>query len=181
MFAGGQLDQRTDPDGLGRWRAGTELMQRAGAPVAPPNASILRGSIVSGVSNGVINCAIQWFLLRGSASIPLSVNGITNDEKTVFGMAVPLAVSIAMILTVVAYLSLKQAKRPFFPDVLWLTIKHGVFAFGLSVAGAVVWQRLMGTIPVSLGTAVVVLGVVAGVVGALINYMTIRSSLLRTA
>lgn len=148
--------------------------------LAMSNAHILRGSIINGVINAVINGAIQWFLLRGLVSIPLSVDGITNDEKTVFGMAVPLAVSIAMILTVVAYMTLKEAKRPFFPDVLWLTVKHGVFAFGLSVAGAVVWQRLMGTVPVSLITAVIVLGVVAGAVGGLINYMTIRASLLRS-
>ncbi len=144
------------------------------------DAEILRGSVISGVANGVINGGIQWFLLRGLVAIPLSVDGITNDTKTVFGMAVPLAVSIAMILTVVAYMTLKAAKRSFFPDVLWLTIKHGVFAFGLSVAGAVAWQRIMGTVPVSLATAVVVLSLVAGVVGGIINYMTIRSSLLRT-
>lgn len=71
-----------------------------------------------------------------------------------------------MILTVVSYLLLKAPKRRFMPDVLWLTVKHGLFAFGLSVSGAVVWQRLMGTVPVSLATAVVLLGVGAGLVGA---------------
>ena len=62
---------------------------------------------------------------------------------------------------------------------LWLTVKHGVFAFGLTVSGAVVWQRLMGSVPVSLATAVIVLGVVAGLVGGVIQFMTIRASLLR--
>ena len=152
----------------------------AASPAALSHADIVRGSVISGISNAFINGAIQWFLLRGLLSIPLSVDGITNDEQTVLGTAVPLAVSIAMILTVVAYLTLKALKRPFFPDVLWLTIKHGVFAFGLTVAGAVMWQRLMGTVPVSLTMAVIVLGVVAGAVGGLINYMTIRASLLRT-
>ena len=84
-----------------------------------------------------------------------------------------------MILTVVAYLLLKAPKRRFLPDVLWLTVKHGVFAFGLTVSGAVVWQRLMGSVPVSLATAVIVLGVVAGLVGGVIQFMTIRASLLR--
>ena len=155
-------------------------MNTIGKP-SPSDAEIMHGSLLNGVINGVINGGIQWFLLRGMVAIPLSVDGITNDEKTVLGMAVPLAVSIAMILTVVAYMTLKSAKRAFFPDVLWLTIKHGIFAFGLSVAGAVVWQRVMGTVPVSLATAVIVLGLVAGVVGGLINYMTIRASLLRTS
>ena len=76
-------------------------------------------------------------------------------------------------------MTLKAAKRSFFPDVLWLTIKHGIFAFGLSVAGAVAWQRIMGTVLVSLATAVIVLSLVAGVVGGIINYMTIHASLVR--
>ena len=134
---------------------------------APQDTQILQGAIATGISNAVINGAIQWFLLRGQMSIPLSVDGITNDQQTVFGTAVPLAVSIAMILTVVSYLLLKASKRRFVPDVLWLTVKHGVFAFGLSVSGAVVWQRLMGTVPVSLVTAVVLLGMVAGLVGGM--------------
>ena len=146
---------------------------------APQETQILQGAIATGISNAVINGAIQWFLLRGQMSIPLSVDGITNDQQTVFGTAVPLAVSIAMILTVVSYLLLKAPKRRFMPDVLWLTVKHGVFAFGLSVSGAVVWQRLMGTVPVSLVTAVVLLGMVAGLVGGMIQFMTIRASLLR--
>ena len=146
---------------------------------APQDTQILQGAIATGISNAVINGAIQWFLLRGQMSIPLSVDGITNDQQTVFGTAVPLAVSIAMILTVVSYLLLKAPKRRFMPDVLWLTVKHGVFAFGLSVSGAVFWQRLMGTVPVSLVTAVVLLGMVAGLVGGMIQFMTIRASLLR--
>ncbi len=135
--------------------------------------------MISGVTNGLINGAIQWYLLKGRASIPLSVDGITNDEQTVLATAVPLAVSLAMILTVVAYLTLKAPKRRFLPGVLWLTIKHGVFAFGLIVAGAGTWQRRMGPVDVSLGAAVIVLGVIAGIVGGLVNYMTIHASLLR--
>ena len=151
------------------------------APATLSNADILRGSVVSGIANAFINGAIQWFLLRGKAPIPLSVDGIANDQHTVLGTAVPLAVSIAMILTVVAYMTLKQPKRAFMPHVLWLTLKHGIFTFGLVVAGAVVWQKFMGSVPVSLATAVVVLGVVAGIVGGVINFMTIRASLSRAA
>lgn len=154
-------------------------MQPTDTPVFPSNAKILRGAVTGGVINGVINGAIQWFLLRGHAPIPLTVDAITNDQDTVLGAAVPLAVTLAMILTVIAYLTLKSPKRRFWPDVLWLTIKHGVFAFGVIVAAAVVWQRLMGTVPVSLGTAVMVLGVVAGLVAGMVNYMTLHASVLR--
>ena len=154
-------------------------MQSNQTDQARGGAQILQGAVTTGISNAVINGGIQWFLLRDQVVIPLSVDGITNDQQTVFGTAGPLAVSIAMILTVVAYLLLKAPKRRFLPDVLWLTVKHGVFAFGLTVSGAVVWQRLMGSVPVSLATAVIVLGVVAGLVGGVIQFMTIRASLLR--
>ena len=149
-------------------------------PVAiPSDFKILQGAVVSGLSNGLINGAIQWFLLRGETAIPVSVDGITNDQQTVLGMAVPLAVSLAMVLTIIAYVTLRAPKRRFLPSGLWLTVKHGVFAFGLIVAAAVVWKRSMGTVTVSLATAVTVLAVVSGVVGAVVNDMTLHASLLR--
>ncbi len=137
-------------------------------------SEILKGALVGGLINAVINGAIQYFILRGSdGPIPLSVDSIATDTHTLLGSSVPLAVSLAMILTAVAHWTTKGVKKPFFPTTLWLVIKHGLFTFGLVVAGAVMWQRLMGTIDVSLATAVVFLGIVAGVVSAIINYMTI--------
>lgn len=150
------------------------------AAVAQPSAAkIRRGAIVGGLVNAVINGVIQFWLLHDQALIPLTVDGITNDQQTVFGTAVPLAVSLAMILTVIAHFTLKAPKRPFFPDMLWLTFKHGIFAFGLIVSGAVVWQRLMGTVSVPLTTAVLLLAVIAGIVSAVVNEMTIRADLLQ--
>lgn len=139
---------------------------------------IIQGAALNGAINAGINGIIQIFILWGLAPIPLSVNGITNDSQTVLGSAVPLAVTLAMILTVVAYKTLKVPKRPFMPSVLWLTFKHGMFAFGVCVTGAVIWQRVMGSVPVSLTTAVIVLGAIAGLVAAVVNYMTIRASVL---
>lgn len=149
----------------------------------PTHGKILQGAVVNGIINAVINGAIQIYFLWGSAAIPLSVNEIVNDRHTVLGSAVPLAVSLAMILTVVAYMTLKAPKRPFWPSVLWLTFKHGMFAFGLCVTGAVMWQNAFGTVSVSLTTAVLVLGIIAGLSAGAVNYMTIRASLLaeRTA
>ena len=145
------------------------------APNAPPpsRADILKGALISGAINAVINGAIQVFLLRGDAPLPLTVDSIGTETHTVLGASVPLAVSLAMILTAVAHWTTKGPKKPFFPTTLWLVIKHGLFAFGAVVAGAVMWQRIMGTVEVSLGTAVLILGIVAGVVSAVVNYMTI--------
>jgi hypothetical protein len=154
----------------------TMTTSQMNTPMQPPK--ILQGAIVSGLINAVINGAIQFFLMRASSSIPLTVNEIVNDRHTVLGAAVPLAVSLAMILTVVAYTTIKTPKRPFFPSVFWLTIKHGIFAFGLVVAGAVVWQRFMGEIEVSLAVAVLLLGVIAGIAAGIVNYMTMKASLI---
>ncbi|HBG96603.1 MAG TPA: hypothetical protein DDY14_15065 [Chromatiaceae bacterium] len=138
-------------------------------------AQILKGAAISGAINAVINGAIQFFLLRGSGPMPLTVDSIGTETHTVLGSSVPLAVSLAMILTAVAHMTVKVPRKPFVPTTLWLVIKHGLFAFGTVVALAVVWQRVMGTVEVGLGTAVLLLWVVAGLVAAIVNYMTISA------
>jgi hypothetical protein len=144
-------------------------------------STILKGAALSGVINAVINGAIQWYLLSGETALPLTVDGITNEEHTVFGAAVPLAVSLATILTAVAYTTIKTAKPPFYPTFLWMTVKHGFFALGVVVTFAVFWQRIFGSIVVSLPVAVVILALVAGVASAAVNYLTIRASMERMA
>jgi len=146
----------------------------------PDDSQILKGALISGAINAVINGAIQWYLLSGHGPLPLTVDGITNDEHTVFGAAVPLAVSLAMILTAVAYTTVKAPKPPFYPTFLWLVVKHGFFALGVAVTFAVLWQRILGSITVSLPVAVVLLGLVAGVAAAAVNYLTIRAAVGRT-
>jgi hypothetical protein len=138
-------------------------------------SDIQKGAAINGLINAVINGAIQYFILRGSAPIPLSVDSIGTETHTVLGSSVPLAVSLAMILTAVAHWTTKGPKKPFFPTTLWLVIKHGLFAFGTVVAAAVIWQRTIGTVEVGLGVAVLVLGIVAGLVAAIVNYMTISA------
>ena len=103
------------------------------------------------------------------------MDSIGTETQTVLGSSVPLAVSLAMILTAVVHWTTKGPKKPFSPTTLWLVIKHGLFAFGAVVAAAVIWQRTVGTIEVGLGTAVLVLGIVAGLVAAIVNYMTISA------
>lgn len=148
---------------------------------APTHEEILRGAIIGGVINGIINGIIQYFILRGDATLPLTVNGIINDEHTVFGAAVPLAVILAFILTIIANLTTKGPRKPFMPTGLWLTIKHSLFVFGSVVSLAVIWQRVMGSVSVSMLTAVVILGVVAAIVATVINYMSIKASMLPEA
>ncbi len=145
----------------------------AAADESTGTSELLRSAMLSGAINAVINGAIQAYLLRGKGPIPISVDSISAGSETVLSAAVPLAVSLAMILTAVAHWTLKAPKKPFFPTTLWLVIKHGLFAFGAVVAASVLWQRAAGTVEVSVGTAVVLLAVVAGIVSAVVNYMTL--------
>ncbi|MEQ8966955.1 MAG: hypothetical protein RID91_14125 [Azospirillaceae bacterium] len=98
-----------------------------------------------------------------------------NEEHTVFGAAVPLAVSLAVILAAVAFSTLKSAKPAFFPTFLWMAIKHGFVALGIVITIAVLWRRFLGSILVPVPLGVVILGIVAGLVSAMVNYMTIRA------
>lgn len=156
-------------------------MSAAHTASATIDRAIAKGAALSGVINAVINGAIQWYLLADYASLPLTVDGITTDEHTVFGAAVPLAVSLAMILTAVAYMTVKAPKPPFYPTFLWMTVKHGFFALGVIVTFAVLWQRVFGSILVPLSVAVLMLGLIAGLVAAMVNYMTMRAAAERTS
>jgi hypothetical protein len=61
-----------------------------------------------------------------------------------------------------------------------MTIKHGFFTLGVIITFAVLWQRVLGSILVPLAAAVVILGLLAGIVAAVVNYMTIQESRRRT-
>jgi hypothetical protein len=156
-------------------------MSESTAAAAQTDREIAQGAVLSGVINAVINGGIQWYLLADHAPLPLTVDGITNEEHTVFGAAVPLAVSLAMILTAVAYTTVKKPRPPFYPVFLWMTVKHGFFALGVIITFAVLWQRVFGSVSVSLTAAVLILGLVAGLVAAMVNYMTIRAAAARVA
>lgn len=144
--------------------------------VTTTDNAVLKGAVLSGVINAVINGGIQWYLLAEHERLPLTVDAITNSEHTILGAAVPLAVSLAMILTAVAYTTVKGSKPPFYPTFLWMTVKHGFFALGIIVTLAVLWQRIAGSVVVSLPVGVLILALVAGLVSGVVNYMTIRAA-----
>nr|WP_111301377.1 hypothetical protein [Paracoccus saliphilus] len=139
-------------------------------------ATLLKGTTITGLANAAINGAIQTFLMAGQGPVVLSADTIGTTEHTVLGTAVLLATMLAMILTTIGLLTLKAPKRPFLPNGLWLVAKHGLFAFGAVVAAAVLWQRVAGTIVVSVPIAVALLAIVAGLVAATVHYMTIVAS-----
>jgi hypothetical protein len=127
---------------------------------------------MNGAINAVINAAIKAWLLRVQGPVPLSADAISSTSHTALSGAVPLAVSLAMILTIIVWLTPKGLKRPFLPDILLLIAKHGVLAFGILVTAAVLWQRAVGTVSVPVWVAVIVLGLIAGLVAAVVQYYT---------
>lgn len=140
--------------------------------------ALMKGAVITGVINAIINGGIQYFFLKDMDSIPISVDSITNNDATVLGTAVTLSITLAMILTLVAYFGIKEKKAPFFPTTLWLTIKHGFFTFGVLTSLAVLWQKYMGTVEVSLISALVIIGIIAGIVSGIVNYLTLKESAL---
>lgn len=142
------------------------------------NTQLIKDAVKGGVINMIINGGIQYFMLRGTTPLPLSLDSIANEEHTVLGSSVPLAISLAILLTIITYFTIKEPKISFFPKVFWLVIQHGLFTFGLIVALAVMWQRYAGTIEVGLIPAVLIIGLIAGVVSTLINYLTIKRCVL---
>lgn len=135
---------------------------------------LVKGAIITGVINAIINGGIQYFFLKDMDLIPISVDAITNTDQTVLGTAVILAITLSMILTLVAYFGIKGKKAPFFPTTFWLTIKHGFFTFGVLTSLAVLWQKYMGTVEVSLIAALIIFGVIAGIVSGIVNYLTLK-------
>jgi len=145
---------------------------------AQKKSELVKGAVITGVINAVINGGIQYFFLKGNDMIPISVDSITNNDQTVLGTAVMLAITLSMILTLVAYFGIKGAKAPFFPTTLWLTIKHGFFTFGVLTSLAVLWQKYVGTVEVSLVSALIIIGVIAGIVSGIVNYLTLKESVI---
>lgn len=74
---------------------------------------LLKGAVTTGVINSAINFVIQYFMLKDKEIIPISVDSITNTTETVLGMAVVLAISLSIILTLIAYFGIKEKKHPF--------------------------------------------------------------------
>ena len=141
-------------------------------------SKLLKGAALTGVINAVINGGIQYFFLKGHSSIPISVDSITNTTETVLGTAVMLAITLSMILTLVAYFGIKGKKAALFPTTFLLTLKHGFVTFGILTSLAVVWQKYMGTVEVSLVAALIIIGVIAGLVSGFVNYFTLKESVI---
>lgn len=135
--------------------------------------NLMRGALMGGIINAIINGGINWFQVKGKTDLYLTVDAITNTEHTVLGGAVILAASLAAILTMISYFTVKSPQKPpFYPKALLLTVKNTFFAFGVMVTISILIQRFAGSIAVTPFTSIVIVGLVAGVVAGVVDYMT---------
>lgn len=141
-------------------------------------SKLMQGAVITGVINAIINGGIQYFFLKDNDVVPISVDSISNDTATVLGTAVMLAITLSIILTLVAYFGIKEKKAAFFPTTFLLALKHGFVTFGILTSLAVLWQKYVGTVEVSLIFALVIIGVIAGIVSGFVNYFTLKESII---
>lgn len=132
---------------------------------------LFQGAVFTGLINAVINGVINWFTLDKSGSIPITQDTISTSEYSVFSGAVPLAVSLAFILSTVAYFTVRNSQKPpYFPTIFWLALKHSIYAFGLVALAGLLWQKFVGSIAVSPFIAAFITGCIAGICGGLVDY-----------
>ncbi len=134
------------------------------------HSTVLKGALI----NGLINGLIQWFAFKKYEQIPISLDSIANEEVTVLGKGVHLAITMAMILTFIAYFSIPKDRRPSWGKLTWLIVKHGFFTFGVVTGLSVLWQRYAGTVEVSPLAATFIVGLIAGAVAMVVNYLTLE-------
>jgi hypothetical protein len=143
------------------------------------NSNHLTPALASGIINALINGLINWFQVRGKDELYLTVDSITNHEHTVLGGAVLLAATLAAILTMISYATVKSpGKPPFFPKALLLTARNAFFAFGVLVTLSIIIQRFAGSIAVSPFAAALIVAIIAGLVAGIVDYMT-KTELLK--
>ena len=87
-----------------------------------------------------------------------------------------IALTLAVVLTTITALIARkrlegEAARPFFPTVPLIALQNALMLFGATVAAAVLWQRVVGTVTVSPITAAA-LALFAAAVTAVVHVRT---------
>jgi hypothetical protein len=139
----------------------------------PSRQEMTKGAIINGLINMVINGLIAWFGVRHADAVLLTDNQISSTEHTVFSGAVMTAISLAFILSSIAYFTWKIPGKPaYFPKVFLICLRHSIFTFGLVVALAILIQRYAGSVPVSPFMAALITGLIAGITAGTVTYLT---------
>ncbi|TRV04408.1 MAG: permease [Microcystis wesenbergii Mw_MB_S_20031200_S109] len=153
------------------------------------NDFIQKNALSSGVTNAVINGVIGWFMFRGKDTLPLTVDTISGQEKTVFSTGVMTAFTVSIILGTIAFFTFRQKakdfhvaspellERPFFFFGVRTILFYGLFAFGTAALGALFLQKFLGTILVTAVIGAVILGIISGIAAWFINRSVMKAML----
>jgi hypothetical protein len=136
---------------------------------------INKGAITGGVINAVINGIINWFQVRNLDEVLVTDNLISSEQHTLFSGAVPLAVSLAFILSSIAYATTKVPEKPaYFPRYFLKSLWYAFATFGIVVTVGVLWQRFVGSVSITPVAAAIWAGIIAGIVAAVVNYLIVK-------
>lgn len=147
-----------------------------------PNSlsELKKSSLTGGIINAIINGLINWFQVKNLDSVLVTDNLISSEAHTLFSGAVPLAVSLAFILSGVAYATTKiPNKPPYFPRYFLKSLQYAFSAFGMVVTLGVLWQRWVGSVEISPLMAAFWAGIIAGIVAFLVNLMVVSDLMKR--
>jgi hypothetical protein len=134
---------------------------------------LAKGALINGVLNALINGSINFFQVKDKSELFLTIDSISNGSHSVLGGAVVLATTLAIILTSIGYFTVRSAQKPpYFPKAFLLTIKNAFFTFGILATASILVQRLAGSIAVSPFTSAIVVGIIAGLVASIIDFLT---------
>ncbi len=142
----------------------------------------VRGALVPALINAAINGGIAFSGMRSSAAVPLSVSTIGTGEATVWSEAVAVGLGLGAILSVITAVLARRgdpdtAARTSVGDIGWVTLQNLLLLFGATVALAVLWQRVAGTVTVSPVMGAFLVAVYAGVATVVIDVRTRRTLL----
>lgn len=150
--------------------------EKGSEEIRSTNASIAKAAIIPGIANAIINGATQWFVFKDEKQIQITGDSISSTDLAVFGVALQVALTIAIMSTTIAYLTYKSPtpKPKYFPHVLLVTLKHVLFAFGIGTSLAIIWHRSFGTVMVSPAVATAMITVIAGFASWFVSYLTLK-------
>jgi hypothetical protein len=144
-------------------------------------SEMIKGAFVGAAINALINGVINWFQVKNQAAILLVDDRISSTEHTVLSGAVPLATSLAFILSSIAFATWKHTARPpYFWMGFWLSLKHAIFAFGVMVILGVLLSRIFGQVFFTPIQSACFAALIAAITAGLVDFLT-KSQILRSS
>jgi hypothetical protein len=135
----------------------------------------IRDAVIPAVINAIINGAIAYNGFSGRDGVPLSVDSISTTEMTVWSQVVTMALSLSIVLTGITCWMMRREAPASMAAVARATVDNALFALGVLVASAIIWQRVLGTVLVSPAVAAVIVAGFAAAVTVMVQVRTVTA------